>query len=119
MSLTGRPPYAKGQNADRPRKGLRQVSAKRAKLKATEKADGAWQHMERVKELPCLVCGVHGVEVHHEGTPRSDWNVLPLCPPHHRREYGPQAYHYSKRNFYAAHGTSEELLAKVAKMLDK
>lgn len=119
-SLTGRAPYSKeSQPKAKTRKGVRQISAKKAARKATEKADGAWEHMARVKELPCLVCGVYGVEVHHEGFPRSDWNVLPLCPPHHRREFGPQAYHYSKRNFYALHGKSEELLAKVAKILDK
>jgi hypothetical protein len=45
--------------------------------------------------------------------------VLPLCPKHHRREFGPGAYHYSKRAFYAAHGDSASLLARVAEMLAK
>ncbi len=35
------------------------------------------------------------------------------CPPHHRREYGPGAFHYSPRAFYALHGDSKLLLAKV------
>lgn len=75
-------------------------------------ASGTWR-----LSRPCLVCGVHGVEVHHEGKPRSDMRVLPLCPGHHRREYGPGAYHYSPRAFYEEHGDSKFLLAKVADML--
>lgn len=75
------------------------------------------RHMAAVAALPCLVCGVHGVEVHHEGKPRSDLRVLPLCPAHHRREFGPGAYHYSPKAFYAEHGDSKLLLAKVADML--
>ena len=73
--------------------------------------------MERVAQLRCMVCSAWPVEVHHEGTPRMDTNVLPLCPPHHRREFGPGAYHYSKRAFYEEHGDSRMLLAKVADML--
>ena len=77
----------------------------------------ARRHMARVKALPCLVCGCHGVEVHHEGKPRNDLQVLPLCPQHHRREYGPGAYHYLPRAFYEAHGDSKFLLAVVADQL--
>jgi len=75
------------------------------------------RHMAAVAALPCLVCGVHGVEVHHEGKPRSDMRVLPLCPRHHRREFGEGAYHYRPRAFYEAHGDSKFLLAKVADQL--
>ena len=75
------------------------------------------RHMAAVAALPCLVCGVHGVEVHHEGKPRNDMRVLPLCPRHHRREFGEGAYHYSPRAFYEAHGDSKFLLAKVADQL--
>jgi hypothetical protein len=100
-----------------PRKPIPRQSAKKRAHKAAEKAAGAWEHMQAVKALPCLVCGAYGVEVHHEAKPRSDFNVLPLCPPHHRREFGPGAFHYSPRAFYAAHGTSEELLGKVSAML--
>lgn len=99
------------------KKRINPVSAKRRARKAAEKADGAWEHMARVKMLPCLVCGAYGVDVHHEGKPRSDWRVLPLCPRHHKTEYGPGAYHFSKGAFYAKHGTSEELLARVRDML--
>ena len=75
------------------------------------------RHMRAVAHLPCLVCGCWPVEVHHEGRPRSNMRVLPLCPRHHRREFGPGAYHYSPRAFYAAHGSSDELLARVDRMI--
>jgi len=97
---------------------LKPISAKKRAHKAKEKADGAWQHMARVKALPCLVCGARPVEVHHLPDPRSDFRTVPLCPLHHRTEYGPQAYHYSRRNFNALHGSDEELLAKTKALLN-
>ena len=117
--LAGRPPLGPKppKTPAKARKPLPKVSAKKRAHKASERAAGAWEHMEAVKALPCLVCGCHGVEVHHEGYPRSDFNVLPLCPQHHRREYGPGAIHYSRKSFYADHGSSADLLARVAQML--
>ena len=99
------------------RKALRAISKKRAAYLASEERQTGLAHMARVAALPCLVCGYWPVEVHHEGEPRCDMRVLPLCPQHHRREFGPGAYHYSKRAFYAEHGDTKFLLAKVADML--
>lgn len=117
--LTGRGPV--GQKAAKgprqPRKGLRPISAKKAARKATERAHGALEHMAKVAALPCLVCGAWPVEVHHLPDPRSDFRTIPLCPAHHRREYGPQAYHYSRRNFNAAHGSDDDLLKRVKALL--
>jgi hypothetical protein len=96
---------------------LRMVSAKKRAHKAAEKAAGGWEHMGRVKALPCLICRASPVEVHHLPDPRSDFRVVPLCPFHHRREYGPQAYHYSRRKFNAIHGSDEQLLARTLEML--
>ena len=87
------------------------------KTRRDPKTPGERRHMDAVASLPCLVCGCWPVEVHHEGKPRSNMRVLPLCPRHHRREYGSQAYHYSPRAFYDAHGTSDELLSRVARMI--
>ena len=101
------------------RKPVRKVSAKRAEYLASPERQAGLAHMARVALLPCLVCGAHGVEVHHEGKPRNDLNVLPLCPRHHRREFGAGAFHYSPKAFYALHGSSAELLARVAAMLQK
>ena len=119
-NLAGLPPLGQktGKTGPKPRKPIPKASPKKRAHKAAERALGAFEHMAWVKGLPCMVCGCYGVEVHHEAKPRSDFNVLPLCPPHHRREYGPGAYHYSPKAFYAAHGSSAELLARVAKMLE-
>ena len=99
------------------RKAVRRLSAKRAAYLASPERQEGVAHMGRVAQLRCIVCGAWPVEVHHEGQPRNDFRVLPLCPPHHRREFGPGAYHFSPRAFYAAHGDSKLLLAKVADAL--
>jgi hypothetical protein len=75
------------------------------------------RHMAAVAALPCLVCGRYGVEVHHLTKPRNDMEVIPLCAPHHRREFGPNSYEYSPKAFHAEHGDERLLLAKVADML--
>ena len=96
---------------------LKPRSDKRAAYMASDERQRGLEHMARVKALPCLVCGARPVEVHHLPHPRSDFRTVPLCPRHHRTEYGPQAYHYSRRNFNARHGSDEELLARVEAML--
>ena len=101
------------------KKGLPRVSKKRAAYLSSPERKSGKIHMSCVAKLPCLVCGARPVEVHHEGKPRSDMNCLPLCPRHHRREYGVGAYHYSPKAFYTTHGPSEELLAKTMLILDK
>ncbi len=98
-------------------KGPLGLKVERRRTRSDHKTADERRHMTAVASLPCLVCGAWPVEVHHEGTPRSNHRVLPLCPRHHRREFGPGAYHYSKRAFYDAHGTSDELLTRVAKAL--
>ena len=118
-NLAGKGPL--GQKAAKPeakqRKPMRRVSRKRAEyLASPERVEGK-THMANVAMLHCLVCGAWPVEVHHEGTPRSDMRVLPLCSRHHRREFGPGAFHYSKRAFYDLHGSSDELLARVDQLL--
>lgn len=54
------------------------------------------RHMDRVAGLPCLVCGVMPVTLHHvssDGTKRiarSHKLVTPLCPRHHLIQHGPR-----------------------------
>lgn len=102
----------------KPRKPIPKQSPKRRAYMASSARKDGLAHMGRVAALPCLVCGVYGVEVHHATVPRDDMRVLPLCPKHHRREFGPDSYHYSPRAFIEKHGTIAELLAKVERMLD-
>ena len=117
--LAGRPGLGPkpGKPPKKPRKAVRKISAKRAAYLASAARVEGLAHMGRVAQLPCLVCGAWPVEVHHEGSPRSDMNVLPLCDKHHRREFGLGAFHYSPKAFYAMHGDSNELLTRVADML--
>ena len=94
-------------------KPMRKRSPKRAAYMASQARQDGLAHMGRVAQLGCLVCGARPVEVHHFPDPRDDLRTGPLCPFHHRWEYGPQAYHYSRRNFNELHGTDEELLVRV------
>lgn len=91
----------------------------KGKTRAAPKTAAEVRHMDAVARLPCLVCGAWPTEVHHEPSPRSNMRVLPLCPRHHRREFGPGAYHYSRKAFYALHGSSEALLAAVDEKLKR
>lgn len=117
-NLAGKPPMGlkPPKEARHARKPIARKSAKKLAHEAAERAQGGGEHMAKVKAMPCLVCGRYGVEVHHETKPRSSFKVLPLCPRHHRREFGPGAYHYAPQDFYDAHGSSEELLARVTDM---
>jgi hypothetical protein len=89
----------------------------KSKPRSASKTKEEREHLGNVAQLRCLVCGRYGVEVHHLPDPRSDMRVLPLCPPHHRREFGPGAYHYNKTAFHDLHGSAEELLERVRQML--
>jgi hypothetical protein len=96
---------------------LRKRSPKRAAYMRSAERQDAVAHMLAVKSLGCLVCGAHPAEAHHMPDPRSDWRVAPLCARHHRREYGPGAWHYSPRAFRELHGDDESLLQRVSDML--
>ena len=60
-------------------------------------------HLARVREHPCLACGVHGVQAHHlriglrtMGVRKADDRAVPLCPDHHAE------LHTMKEEFYWA-----------------
>ena len=120
-NLAGLPPMGlKGEKKPKAkRQPLRKISRKKARYLASAERRDAEKHMAAVALLPCLVCGCWPVEVHHDhpSGPRDDTKVLPLCPRHHRREFGIGAYHYSPSAFYAAHGSHEDLLRRVTKLL--
>lgn len=106
-----------GNKGPKPHEPVRKVSAKRAAYMRSPERKAGKAHMAKVAMLPCLACGAWPVEVHHATNPRSDMQVLPLCPAHHRREYGVGAYHYSPKAFVALHGPISGLLERVAGML--
>ena len=97
---------------------MKPLSAKKRAHKAAEKAAGAWDHMARVKMLPCVACGcAPPSEAHHvtgDKLPRSDWRVIPLCYECHR---GPQGYHAAKRSWVERHGPDYSYLDRVKELL--
>jgi len=41
-----------------------------------------------MRQLPCMACGCHGVDLHHiksrgSGGKDTTWNLIPLCRNHH------------------------------------
>ena len=78
-------------------------------------------HMDAVASLGCLLCTMPA-EIHHiragqgMGQRASNYEVLPLCPRHHRAEYR-EGFHRAPRTWQEAHGTERDLLAKVQRLL--
>tara|TARA_Y100001938_G_scaffold144766_1_gene220031 strand:- start:727 stop:1065 length:339 start_codon:yes stop_codon:yes gene_type:complete len=77
-------------------------------------------YMSRVADLGCICCG-QPAELHHPrkhtglGLRSSHFDVIPLCPNHHR--LGKVSIHLGKTQFERAFGTEKELLKKVKKGL--
>lgn len=74
------------------------------------------RHMDRVAQLPCCLCGAHGVHVHHilegriKGRRSSSWTTIPLCPPCHTGQHGI----HGDKTMLKIHKTTElELLAQT------
>jgi len=83
-------------------------------------------HMNKVAGLGCLICNKMGfpnspAELHHIknftgiGRKANDFEVIPLCPKHHRQVK--DAYHYGSKCFTEKWGTPEELLEGTLSMV--
>jgi hypothetical protein len=103
--------------------GLRPVSKKRAKAKRERKGTVVEFHMDRIAGLPCLVCDVMPVQVHHVTASihggrigRTDKAVTPLCRRHHKIEFGPHesVERLSHRGFWERYGI--DLLAEAHRL---
>lgn len=75
-------------------------------------------HLNRVAKLGCLICGslaeIHHVRTGQGGSQRAThFQVLPLCPRHHRLGAMGEAFHAGPRFWQAIHGTETALLLKV------
>ena len=59
----------------------------------------AKHHMDKVAQLPCVIClyklGIETrpVHVHHDTVPADDFAVAPLCPEHHQGQTGVHGLH--------------------------
>ena len=73
-------------------------------------------YMGRVAELGCLICG--GIpEIHHNtknrgyGTKSSNYDIMPLCPDHHRGEEG--INHIGVKTWEDKYGDQDDLVKRV------
>ena len=94
---------------------MRQVSAKRRAYRASDEGKDALEYMGKVKQLPCCICGAPGpCEAHHPihdrfGTRKSsDFDVIPLCPIHHR--IGECAIHNGKERWRERYGNDYDFV---------
>lgn len=107
-----------------PRHKVRSVAHNRMKPKAGASPNAEErQHLAHVASLPCLVCGVEPVTVHHVTASvhggrisRSHKRVVPLCPKHHLIQHGPResVEALGHAGFYKAHGI--DLLAEATRL---
>jgi len=80
------------------------------------------EHLARVAEMGCIICG-SPAEIHHVragmgmGQRNDHFNVIPLCPNHHRNGGYGVAFHAGKKGFEAKYGTEAELLETVRLIL--
>lgn len=80
------------------------------------------EHLNRVAELGCIICH-QPAEIHHLRTGmgmaqrNSNFNVIPLCPLHHRTGGYGTAFHAGKKAFEQNFGSEEELLKRVKGLL--
>lgn len=92
---------------------------RKRKATAAERA-----HLDAVAQLPCLICGAWPVELHHlrtgqgMGQRASHFEVLPLCPYHHRYGGFGVAIHGGTQEFQRNYGSETELLARVLALLE-
>ena len=81
------------------------------------------EHMGRIAQMPCAVCGAFGVHVHHirtgvgMGRRASNLDTIPLCPEHHQGMTG--IHGCGRKAWERYHGITElELLSKIKESLE-
>jgi hypothetical protein len=106
----------------RAKKKIRQVSAKKKAYRASAEGQAGLEHMERVKMLPCAVCGAaapsdahHVIHDRYSRRKASDFQTIPLCKAHHQD--GPLAIHNGKARWREEYGADWSYLPWVEKML--
>jgi len=80
------------------------------------------RHMGRVAELGCCICAMPA-EIHHLlrrkgiGRRSSHFDVIPLCPTHHRTGNYGVAIHAGIDGWEANHGTEDYHLQRVMELI--
>lgn len=85
------------------------------------------EHIAKVVELGCIACSEFGIEgspaeAHHIGNGTmgkraGNYEVIPLCPSHHRLGGHGVAVHAGRKAFESNYGAEKELLAKTLERL--
>lgn len=84
------------------------------------------KHMDRVRSLPCLVCGANSTVHHVTGyadrmgrVSRSHQRVVPLCGKHHQIIWGPResVEALGHRGFYREYGI--DLMAEAVRLWEE
>lgn len=79
------------------------------------------RYLNRVAELPCVLCGAHGVHIHHarEGQGMAQraqhWLAIALCPDCHT---GPQGIHGNRQRLKARKLDEMDLLSMTIEQLN-
>ncbi len=74
------------------------------------------QYMNLVAEQGCYICG-QGAEIHHNTNNRayskksSNFNIIPLCPNHHRGQDG--IHHIGVKKWESIFGDQDKIVEKV------
>jgi hypothetical protein len=82
------------------------------------------QHLDKVQQLGCIACqkiGYFGTpaEIHHirtgigKGQRASNYQVIPLCPHHHRNGGYGEAFHAGSKVWQEKFGKEKDLLSEV------
>ena len=89
-----------------------------AKYKTKSEQD----YMSRVADLGCICCG-QPAELHHPrrhtglGLRSSNYDVIPLCPNHHR--LGKVSIHLGKKAFTDKYGTEQQLEKNMRERIEE
>lgn len=86
-------------------------------------------YLNSVASIGCIVCRIHlkvysPAQIHHirhgmgMGQRNSNFNVLPLCPPHHQTGGHGVAFHAGRKAFEENFGTELELKAMVDELVE-
>lgn len=79
------------------------------------------QHLERLSQMPCALCGAHGVHVHHilegriKGRKSGHMTAIPLCPSCHMDSHN--GIHGRRAMWDVMKKTELELLAETIEKL--
>lgn len=73
------------------------------------------QHIERIKSMPCIVCGHPAPSAAHHVKQDSAWHCIPLCEDCHQ---GPQNGIHGRKSMWRIHKMDEvDALAKLIERL--